>query len=67
MHEVLKSTSKEVSIIKGNLNITINEWSNLEGATIIVFDDNLVHRMCGSFTWDEINLISLAISESRCN
>jgi hypothetical protein len=65
--ETLSSTSKEIYIDAGKMTVTVNVWSNLEGASIMVHGSGaeLPLRMAGAFRWEEIDVILAALSVAR--
>lgn len=65
--ETFKSDSKEVFVDAGNMSVTINTWANMEGASIMVHGKGpeLPMRMAGSFRWEEIDAIIVALAAAR--
>jgi len=65
--ETLKADSKEIFLDAGNMTVTINTWSNLEGASIMVHGKGpeLPLRMAGAFRWEEMDAILVAMAAAR--
>lgn len=65
--DITSSPCKEIFVEGENINVTINTWANLEGATIMVHSEgpNLPLRMAGAFTWEELDIIAMAIAAAR--
>lgn len=60
--ETLKSDSKEIFLEVDDFSVTVNTWSNHEGASIMVHGKDLALRMAGSFRWEEIDAIIAALA-----
>lgn len=58
---------KEVFVDAGNFSVTVNAWSNLEGCNLMVNGNgkDMPLRMAGSFRWDEIDAIIVALAAAR--
>ena len=65
--ETFKSNSKEIFLDAGDMTVTMNTWSNHEGASIMVHGKGpeLPLRMAGAFRWEELDAIMVAIAASR--
>lgn len=65
--ETFSANSKEVFLEAGGMSVTVNTWSNLEGASIMVHGKGpeLPLRMAGAFRWDELDAILVAIAAAR--
>ena len=65
--ETMKSDSKEIFLDAGKMTVTINTWSNHEGATIMVHGagPELPLRMAGAFRWEEMDAIFIALAAAR--
>jgi hypothetical protein len=65
--ETMKSDSKEIFLYAGNMTVTINTWSNHEGASIMVHGagPELPLRMAGAFRWEDIDAILVALAAAR--
>jgi hypothetical protein len=65
--ETIKSDSKEIFLDAGNMTVTVNVWSNCEGASIMVHGrgPELPIRMAGAFLWDELDAILVALAAAR--
>jgi hypothetical protein len=65
--ETMKSDSKEIFLDAGNMTVTINTWANKEGASIMVHGagPELPLRMAGSFRWEEMDAILVALAAAR--
>lgn len=65
--ETMISTSKEIYLDAGGMTVTVNTWSNCEGASIMVHGrgPELPLRMAGSFRWEEIDAILVALTAAR--
>ena len=49
--------------------VTVNQWANLEGASLMVHGKGpeLPLRMAGSFRWEEIDAIIVALTAARAS
>lgn len=65
--ETLTSPSKEVFLDAGDLTVTVNTWSNMEGASLMVHGKgpDLPLRMAGAFRWEEMDAILVALAAAR--
>lgn len=65
--ETFKSESKEIFLDAGSITVTINTWSNVEGASIMVHGKGpeLPLRMAGAFRWEELDAILVALAAAR--
>ena len=65
--ETMKSNSKEIFLDAGGMSVTVNVWSNCEGASIMVHGKGpeLPLRMAGAFRWEEIDAILVALAAAR--
>jgi hypothetical protein len=64
--ETLTTTCKEVFIDTSKMTVTVNTWSNMEGASIMVHGkDDFSLRMAGAFRWEELDAIMVAITAAR--
>lgn len=64
--ETTNSPSKEVFVDAGNISVTINVWSNHEGASIMVHSGpDLAMRMAGAFRWEDLDVILVALAAAR--
>ena len=65
--ETTISPCKEVFVEGNGISVTINTWSNCEGATLVVTGrgDNIPMRMAGSFRWEELAVIATAIAAAQ--
>lgn len=65
--ETYTSNSKEIFLESGDLSVTVNVWSSLEGASIMVHGKGpeLPLRMSGAFRWDEMDAILVALAAAR--
>lgn len=61
------SESKEVFVDAGDFSVTVNAWSNLEGCSLMVHGNgkDMPLRMAGSFRWEEIDAIIVALAAAR--
>ena len=52
--ETFKSACHEIYLDTGKMSATVNTWSNLEGASLMVHGSGpeLPMRMAGAFRWD---------------
>ena len=64
-HKIVVNKVNEVFLEGDKLSITITNWSNLEGINIMVSNNDLSTRMVGSLTWDELDLLELAIANAK--
>ena len=67
--ETFTSQSKETYLDAGNISVTVNTWANLEGASIMVHGKRpeLPMRMAGSFRWEELDAIIVALAAARAS
>lgn len=65
--ETLKAQSTEVYVESGDMTVTVNVWSNQEGASLMVHGKGpeLPLRMAGAFRWEEIDAILVALTAAR--
>ena len=65
--ETFKADSKEIWLEFDGGSITVNSWSNQEGASIMVHGKGpeLPLRMAGAFRWEEIDAIIVALTAAR--
>lgn len=65
--ETMKADSKEIFLEAGSVTVTINTWSNHEGANLMVHGagPELPLRMAGAFRWEELDAISVALAAAR--
>ena len=65
--ETFKSPSTEVFLDAGKMTVTVNTWANMEGASLMVHGSGpeLTLRMAGSFRWEEIDAIIVALAAAR--
>ena len=65
--ETFKSPSTEVFLDAGKMTVTVNVWSNGEGASLMVHGagPELPLRMAGAFRWEEIDAILVALAAAR--
>lgn len=65
--ETFKSPSTEIFLDAGNMTVTVNTWANQEGASLMVHGSGpeLTLRMAGSFRWEEIDAIIVALAAAR--
>jgi len=62
-----KNDSKEVFVEGDGVSVTVNTWSNTEGCNLMVHSDSkcLQLRMAGSFRWEEIDAVLVALTAAR--
>lgn len=67
--ETFTSPSKEIYLDAGTISVTVNTWANLEGASIMVHGKGpaLPMRMAGSFLWEELDAIIVALAAARAS
>jgi hypothetical protein len=65
--ESFKANSNEIFIDAGKMSVTVNTWSNCEGASIMVHGEGpgLPLRMAGAFRWEEIDVIIAGMAAAR--
>ena len=65
--ETFKSPSTEVFLDAGKMTVTVNVWSNGEGASLMVHGKGpeLPLRMAGAFRWEELDAILVALAAAR--
>jgi hypothetical protein len=65
--ETLKTDSKEIFVDAGKMTVTVNIWSNCEGASIMVHGagPDMPLRMAGAFRWEELDAILVALAAAR--
>lgn len=63
-NEINESTCTEIYVDGDTINVTIYKWANGAGASIMVHGVGaaLPVRMTGSFLWEELDVIALALS-----
>ncbi len=67
--ETFTSQSKETYLEAKSVIVTVNTWANLEGASIMVHGKGpeLPMRMAGSFRWEELDAIIVALAAARAS
>ncbi len=67
--ETFTSQSKETYLEAKSVIVTVNTWANLEGASIMVHGKGpeLPMRMAGSFLWEELDAIIVALAAARAS
>ena len=65
--ETVVTQCKEVYLTGGDISVTVNTWSNCEGLSLMVHGKGpeLPLRMAGSFRWEEIDAILVALTAAR--
>lgn len=65
--ETIITPSKEIYLQAGDMSVTVNTWSNCEGLSFMVHGkgSELPLRMAGSFRWEEIDAILIALTAAR--
>lgn len=65
--ETFKADSKEIWLEFDSGSITVNSWSNQEGASIMVHGKGpeMPLKMAGAFRWEEIDAIIVALTAAR--
>lgn len=65
--ETFKAPSTEVFLDAGKMTVTVNVWSNGEGASLMVHGagPELPLRMAGAFRWEELDAILVALAAAR--
>lgn len=65
--DAITATSKETFIETASLTVTVNTWSNCEGASLMVhgIGPELPLRMAGAFRWEELDAIIAALTIAR--
>lgn len=64
--ETIIAHSNEIFVEGDGVSVTINTWSNQEGANIMVHTEkDLSIRMAGAFRWEELDMICAAIAVAR--
>lgn len=65
--ETLKSNCTETFLEFDGGSVTVNQWSNFEGCSLMVHGKGpeLPLRMAGAFRWEEIDAIIVALSAAR--
>lgn len=64
-----KQQTTEIFVEGNGVTVTVNPWGNLEGLNFMVFDDKSKGagiRCCGSFTWEESDILVMALTAARC-
>jgi len=61
------SETKEIFVDGGKFTVTVNTWANLQGCSLMVHgnSENMPMRMAGSFRWEEIDAIIVALAAAR--
>ncbi len=67
--ETMKADSKETFVDAGDMSVVVYTWGNYEGASIMVHGNgpDLPLRMAGSFRWEEIDAILVALAAARAS
>jgi len=57
--------SKEILMKGHGVFVTVNTWSSLEGANIMVHGEDCRLMMAGAFRWEELDMITAALTVAR--
>lgn len=63
--ETFVSESKEICLSGKGIIVTVNTWSNLEGANLMVHGEKCQLMMAGAFRWEELDMICAALTVAR--
>ena len=64
--ETFTSPSAETFVVGHGISVTVNSWSNMEGANIMIHGEkDLSMRMSGAFRWEEMDVICAAITMAK--
>lgn len=63
--KTIKTDCKEIFVESDELQVTVNTWSNLEGANLMVHGKDCSIRMAGAFRWEEMDVILVALAAAR--
>ncbi len=65
--ETIKTQCTEIYLDAGSISVSVNCWSNLEGASIMVHGagPEIPMRMAGAFRWEELDAILVALAAAR--
>lgn len=65
--ETMSASCKEIFLDAGNMSVTVHSWANFEGASIMVHGkgEGIPMRMAGSFRWEEIDALLVALAAAR--
>ena len=63
--ETIINNSKEIYMEGHGVSVTINTWSNLEGANVMVHGTDCRLLMAGAFRWEELDVIAAALTVAR--
>lgn len=61
----IQNSCKEIFVESDKFSVSVNTWSNYEGASIMVHGPDLSLRMAGAFRWEELDAIIMAIAAAR--
>lgn len=65
--ETHQSSTTETYVLAGDISVTVNTWGNHEGVHLMVHGTGpeLPLRMAGSFRWEELDAILVALAAAR--
>jgi hypothetical protein len=63
--ESLKNQTTEIFVDGYGVTVTCNPWANGEGMSLMVHGKDLSLRMAGAFRWEELDVITVALSAAR--
>lgn len=63
--ETIIKDSKEILMEGHGVSVTVNTWSNLEGANLMVHGQDCRLLMAGAFRWEELDMITAALTVAR--
>ena len=63
--ETIKTDCNEIYVEAEDFTVTVNTWSNHEGASIMVHGKGNALRLAGAFRWEEIDVLLAAFAAAR--
>ena len=63
--ETFQQPSTEIFVEASGMSATVNTWPNMEGCNLMVHGKDLSLRMAGSFRWEELAAVLIALTAAR--
>ena len=65
--ETFKTKTTEIFVTGNGVAVTVNPWSNHEGANFMIHsrDAGMAIRCAGSFRWEELDVLLVALNAAR--
>lgn len=63
--EAMKTATTEVFVQQDDTSFTVTQWSNFEGANVMITGNDLYVRMACAMRWEEIDALIVALAAAR--